>query len=91
MSRCTARFCLGVFMGEWVERTGVIRPGQRPGSGDVDVRPGRPVRSRFGGYVGPIVGHVVAAEPMTDDPGAYWVVVSVNRDAVRDGWTVDFT
>jgi hypothetical protein len=33
----------------------------------------------------------VAAEPMTDDPGAYWVVVSVDRDAISDGWTVDFT
>ena len=78
-------------MGECVERTGVIRPGQGCVSNEVDVTPGRPVRARLGGHVGPVIGHLVAAEPMTDDPGAYWVVISVDPNALRDGWTVDFT
>ena len=81
---------LGVFMGEQLETTGVIRPGQGFASDEVDVTPGRPVRARLGRQVGPVICHFLAAEPMTDDPGADWVVLSVDPKAPRDGWAVDF-
>jgi hypothetical protein len=73
-------------MGECVKRTGVIRPGHGCASNEVDVTRPTCVRARLGEQIGPVIGDLLAAEPMTDDPGAYWVVLSVDPNALRDGW-----